>query len=373
MSTIPVDYDPACYENIIGLSRNECECLDENTGWDISISGLYVDEAEGMNLRVVEANKDCSNDNNLWLLMDTARNNGIRQFLADTQNQLLQKYQIARPLFHGSIGRLVYKNSLNLTQTYGGVRMSTANVVGAYMKITNINTLFSAAGAFDLNIYNNLNELVAGPIPLQTIAGKKANAVSIILPMWNKNTDCLEYYFTYTVNPANQPKDNDLHCNCGGVRYIFDIASPYYKSKSNKLAGWSKWAMFGSFQKNDLNFFDMSGTTSNYMNGLSFDCQFYCDLKRQYCFDDPNPNDETFISVAFALQHITAYKLLISIITSPNLNRYTMISTDALNASAAYHKSEYENYITWLVKNVPIENTDCLACRGNIKIGVVSL
>lgn len=372
MSTLPNDYDISCYEDIIGLSRIECECFDENVGWDYSISGLYVDEAEGMNLRVIDAQKDCENDNNLWLIMNTARQNAIRQFLSDSQMRLMQKYQLARPLFNGSVGRHVYKRSLALTQNYAGLRMATANVVGGYMKITNINTFFSAAGAIAMTVYNNLNEVVA-TVNLNTANGKQANTVNILLPMWNKNTDCLEYYFTYAVDPANQPKDNDLHCNCGGVKYSFNILNPYYKSTSNKLAGWSKWGMFGAFQTNTLDFFDMPTTTSNYMNGLSFDVQFYCELKRQYCFDDPNPNDETFISVAFALQHLTAHRLIIDILASPVLNRYTVMQGETLNNLAAYHKGKYDNLLEWLVKNVPMENTDCLMCRDNIKIGVASL
>lgn len=203
-------YDYSCFVDIIGLSENQCECFDTNVNWDESLSGVFLDKAEGLSLKMVDALKDCENENNLWLLMDSARTNAILQFIGDSNAKLLQKYEQARTVFSGNIGNHTYKNNRTLNTTYAGVRFKTANVAGGYIKITNIYTFFSAVGTVDVTIYNNLNENL-GTYTLNTANGKASNTVSILLPLWNENTTELEYIFLYTYSALNKPKDNEAH------------------------------------------------------------------------------------------------------------------------------------------------------------------
>lgn len=369
MSSPTVYYNIECFRDIIGLSRIDCECFDPNMGYDESYSGLYLDEAEGLSLRMIDAVKDCENDDNLWLLMDTARGNAIRRVIADTTNKLLEKYKQARPNFNGNIGRFDYKTSRALNKIYAGQRWLTANVVGGYAHITNISTFFSAVGTVDVLIYNNLNELIE-TVTLQTANGRQDNAVDILLPVWNENTTELQYIFIYTYNPANQPKNNDVGCSSCGVNYTFDCRNPYWKSTSNKLKGWSKWLMAGNIETDTLDFSDLSCTTSNFTNGLSFGVHFYCDMGKTFCFDEPDQFSETFMSLAFAIRHKAAELLAIQILTSPNVSRYTMVAGEALNAIVGHHRAEYDKLVDYLVKTVDIKNTDCLVCKDHIRMGV---
>ena len=371
MSNDLTAYPIECFRDIVGLSRITCDCYDENLNWDESYSGLFVDEAEGMSLKMINATKDCENDNNLWLLMDTARGNAIRQFIADTNNRLLSENILARSAFSGNIGRYDYKAVKSSSKTYNCQRWATANVVGGYVHISNITTFFSAVGTVDVTIYNNLNDIVVAATTLITANGKTSNAVDITLPMWNVNTTELEYIFVYTYDALNKPKDNSVGCTNCGLNYLFDTVRPYYISGSNKLAGWSKWLMAGNMETDTLDFSDMETTAGNYSNGLSFTVDFYCDLGRQFCFDEPDIYDPTFLTVAHAIQSLTAYKLAISIVASPNVSRYTMVNHETLvQAIMPLHLKIYNDAVDWLIKNADIKNTDCIKCRDKIKMGV---
>ena len=370
-SLTPLNYD--CFTNIIGLSEIDCDCFDSNLNWDESYSGLFLDKAEGISLRMVDAVKDCENEDNIWLIMNTARDNAIRQFVSDTNLRLLQKYQLARSNFYGMIGRQDFKRERVINHTYAGVRFATANVVGGWMKVKNITTIFSGIGTRQLFIYNNLNELLY-TIDIDTINGKKTNTVDITLPLWNIRTHTLEYYFVYAVDATNQCKNNDLNCSsCSGIVYAFDMDHPYYHSRSNKLAGWSKWSMVGEWSGDTLDFSDVCTFADNNMNGLSIEVDFYCDLSKQYCFDTPDINDPIFISVAFAIWHLSAHNTILRIIGSPNVNRYTMLGTEALQNYMNKHLTDYNNLIEWLIKNADTSNTDCIACRDHIKMGMGTL
>lgn len=367
MSNALIPFDISCFEDIVGLSRIDCSCFDTNVGWDSSYSGLYVDEAEGMSLKMVDALKDCENDNNLWLLMDAARANGIRRLIGDTNIKLIDIYEQKRPKFQGYIGEQTYKNARILNKTYSGVWFYTANAAGSYMHIKNITTIFNASGTRTITIYNNLNEVIT-TVPVATINGVYKNPVNITLPLWDSRTKYLQYFFIYTTNSAIQPKDNMVSCNCGGIVYNFNTSNPYFVGGSNKLAGWSKWAMVGNVETDTLDFMDLSGTTSNYMNGLAFDVEMYCDISKQFCFDTPDKTSHEFMSLAFAIQHITTYNLLVDIITSSNVSRYTMMNGEIIQNLMKLHLDGYLANVDFLVKTADLKNTDCLKCRDKLRM-----
>ena len=61
---------PACFENIIGLSRTDCECVEARpVDAGVTESGLYLDELDGLTIRMAEAKRDCG-EGGLWTMMD---------------------------------------------------------------------------------------------------------------------------------------------------------------------------------------------------------------------------------------------------------------------------------------------------------------
>ena len=81
-----------CYENIIGLSRTECTCYDDDkpADFDTSESGLYLDELEPLDQ--LEGLDNCEKGS-VWEAMEKARENAVRFFIQDTNSKLLQTYQ----------------------------------------------------------------------------------------------------------------------------------------------------------------------------------------------------------------------------------------------------------------------------------------
>ena len=128
--------------------------------------------------------------------------------------------------------------------------------------------------------------------------------------------------------------------------------------------------MAGNLEQDDLDFSDLPCCSGNHTNGLSFNVEFYCDLGKQFCFDTPDIYSPNFMTLAFAIWHKAAEMLIISILASPNVNRYTMVGGETLQALMGLHEKKYSESLDWLVANVDIKNTDCVKCREHIKIGV---
>jgi hypothetical protein len=368
MSEVNICPDLSCFDDIIGLSLIDCVCFPEND-YKTSKSCLYLDQAEGMQLRQIDALKDCGNDNDLWLLMDTARTKAIKRFVAETQAQMGTMYSLARTMFNGYLGRQQVKYMRTLSHTYAGVRFRAGQVVGGSVKITAINTIFEATGTITLDIYNSLNEHLYSML-LDTQAGTMHHnhlSTPITLPLWDGRCDYLDYIFIYTYSSANKPYDNKL--SCCGRSYNFNCEKPYYKQKSNKLEGWASWFMAGNIEVDSLDFSDLCCTTGDYMNGLQFELQTYCDTAKTFCFDTPNIQDVQFASVAHAILHAAAAYLCIDLMTSTKINYYTLINREQLEGVRQYHEAEYLKLVTYLVANVDLRNTDCFICKDRIGMG----
>ena len=64
---------PACFENIIGLSRTPCPCVEDlNADAVVSESGLFLDELDGLSINMLNAGVDCG-QGTLWEMLARAR------------------------------------------------------------------------------------------------------------------------------------------------------------------------------------------------------------------------------------------------------------------------------------------------------------
>lgn len=356
--------DLSCYDNIIGLSETTCECYPDNDYMD-SLSCLFLDQAEGMNLRMINSLTDCATEENIWLLMDRARTKAVKRFVAETNAMLAEHYTPQRTFFRGYVGRNYHKNLRTLSKTYAGMRMRAGQITGGYVKITAINTIFQATGTMTLDVYNSLNDHLYS-VTLNTTAGvvtRNVLSTPMVLPLWDGRAwdDGLDYVFVYTYNAANKPYDNLL--SCCGHSYDFNCESPYYRQKSNKLEGWANWFMAGNIETDSLDFSDLDTTTGDWTDGLQLEVQTYCESTRQFCFDEPNVHDDQFMSVAYAILHAAAQYLAIDLITSDKINRYTMLNIEQMEAVRQLHETKYTELKKWLVEHTDLRNTDCYYCK----------
>ena len=367
--------DISCYDNVVGLSQTDCNCYDANTGVE-SLSGLYLDEAQGLNLRAVNDMEDCTYGT-LWERMQKAMNKGITYFIADTNAKLIKNYSLRKQKFKGSIGTSKYNGNLSILKTYAGVELFCSNVVGGVLKVKGVNTIFSATGTITLYIYDN-NGTLHSTQTLNTIAGKVCTntfASVVELPMHNDNLDNIEYFFVYEYSAANIPKSNQLSCGCGGDHYYFNAEKPDFTSKSTSK--WKSWLMATGIQKDTLTFVDniTDMQFGNTTNGLILNIELGCNVSETICKDslDFGGQDPFALTIAFAIQHKAAEYLANDILTSGDINRYTMLDNENLMASSVFHSDAYKESVEYVVSEAHIDLTDCLTCKETItKRGILS-
>ncbi len=374
-----------CYENIIGLSRTTCNCPPTPpVGYDLSTSGLFMDELEGMFLDMVQAAKDC-NKGNLWEIMAWAREEAIGAFKSELRACITGNTLFQRPYFSGTVGDAPSKQDETQTgKTFAGQAWNLVNSRGAVLKIKRIGAAFNAttAGGMTLYIHDDLDASPLYTIPLDTTANQlKWNATSgIEIPLSIIEKPFKTLYFVYAVNPALVPKKASVTCGCGslGSVNLWSWSNPIWKMvpEPNIRYEWLHWATVAGINTtaaaldSTVNF-----STNQLMSGLLLDVEITCSIEDVICKDAYTDLDPAISTVmAHAIRYKADALVLSQILSTPNISRYTskdrQYNEDKRLEYIAEYQNRLSNYLCPTLSKSPFLNkyNDCLKCRDKFPV-----
>ena len=353
-----------CYEYIIGLSRTEGSCFDPKTGFEIdyntSYSGLYLDEILPLS-RMLSLEKATEN---VWYVANICRDLGIKRFVRDGQQKLMQYYRLRNQPYKGTIGRIKHKKDRAITQDYAGVQFYCKDYKGAYLTINNIGTIMSYTGNVDVTVYDNLGYAWGIYTLLCTEDELTLNPITPLdLPLHNEYVDNLIYYFVYDM-AGGQPRDNDLSCNCGSFRPVFNPNKPYYTKSFSGRYGWANYVMIGGFETNELDFEQEEYCASLMMNGLIFDIELRCHISGILCDDELDYEaSPTAISIAYAVLYASGIELIERMFSDPRLNTNKIVDREYLAVRQKEFEEKYIEHVEYIAKTIDPLKTDCIMCR----------
>lgn len=357
----------SCLDKVIKLSRTECPCYTESEDFPADINEgqaeVYLDELEGLNLDSINGGADCSKGN-VWEMMDRARDNASKALKADLLSCMESNYVAKRPNYSGFVGETQANSTLTFSQTRAGMLWLPHKVIGGKAKIKRIGVFMNAVAAVSVSIYDN-DQNYNTPLATYTINSAVNTPQYAVLspalevPLWKQNGDKIEYYFVYTIS-GFMPRNNKSQCiPCsGGVK---DVA-------------WNNWLQVYGIRGNGNDFKNFSRTSE--LNGLIIDAEFMCNAGRAICSDEyplDFENSGRAMQIAYAIRFKAGAILIDNILSSPEINRYTMLDREALYGKRNHYRSKYEQWIQYLCENTEAINNDCWACKPNalIRIGAM--
>jgi hypothetical protein len=342
----------SCLDDVVGISRKADLC----TGTDayVSKSGLFVDELQGMALRILN-----STGGNTTLLekMYAARENAINAFKVDVLREILKTKEPARSKFNGDIGGKTFTSKLS-DADYHGLRMYS-DIIGGSFTLRGVTVIIDDGNGIDLEVYTgDDDEDGASAIDhfhLTSLAGRpKFNAVTATQYSLKGNL-----YFLYQT--IGLPYNNKLTCNCGGFRWCFNIDNPCFKASRDK---WTEWAMIGGISGDTLSERDDWGTTRD-ARGLILHGDFGCDVLGMLCDDHSDwSSDPVDSAIAWALVYKAGSFLSAYIMDSEEVSRYTLLGVDGLTANMIYYEERYKVMIEFIAENIELNRNECLKCRS---------
>jgi hypothetical protein len=363
---------PDCFDHIIGLSRTECECFTVPAEANESLSGLFLDETEDLNLRMADAGVECTTGS-LWDMLSRSRDNGIKQFKADLLSGLTGYYKKRDQEFTGTIGDVGFRKNITPAGTYLGLSVYTRAIRGGQMKVKRIGAAFSQTGSFDIDIYNDLEDGSIETVTVNTTANKMTWTelpTPIYLPMTNDSGGSMRYDFALlSADMPGQPKDTRVlgGCGCNGKKNYYNVVQPRYTSISTASSRWMNFVMAAGFRGNDVStplMRDVLTHDQTYSNGLVLDVEFICDLNDLLCQAVSNfGTGNISLAMAKAVQYISAAFVCGSILSSGNINFYTMSDRERIMGKKNSYVKEYNYRLNEIIiPQFNIEGNDCLVC-----------
>lgn len=351
-----------CLEEIIGLSETTCECLtdelgsDELSNYNVSRSGIFLDQLEGFNINVADGASDCSKGG-IWDRMSKAVENAKNDFRRNFLGCVGELYQPRLKNFSWQLGQSTFQGTLTtLTGDYAGMRISPLQLKGGFIYIKRIGVLINQSVPVTLQVYSDVD----GGTLLFENSSSPVNATAntltwatlsepLELPMWNSDGHYIRYYVLMVMNGTFKPKSNKKDCGCAGARRPYD--------QWLELLGVS-----GDDTTNLLGF----RSNSNYLNGITLDVEVKCKTTEVICSSE-FPLDFEFdggaMNMAVAIQLRAAAKLYEDLLSSDAINRFTMLNRDYAASKINEWNEQYQAAIVSLCENVHIGANDCLMCK----------
>lgn len=363
----------ACYDNIIGLSRADCPCIEAAPadGYNTSTSGLYLTDLEPLDN--LTGYSECG-VSSIWNVLSNVRDEAVRVFKADTNALLAQYFAPRRERFIGQIGEATGRDVYSTDKTYSGVRLACNPMRGGTMKIKAIGTLFSGAGTLSISVYNSLNVRVVAPFNVTVANGWTLNtlATEIELPLYVDFDSRHEYFLVYTFDADNPAKLNSLSCGCGGFLPYYNRDNPMWYNTYGGNKAWANWLMVGGWSGDTLTDFDQcNAVTETRMNGLALQVELGCDVSQILCNGTLDfTNDLLAMSAAYAILWKAGDLMAAKLLMTTDLNRQNVINRDVLKDARKEWQAKYVDATRYISEQAAIGQNDCLTCREDRMIGV---
>lgn len=357
-----------CLDTAIGLSQTVCNCFEDTpTDYNTSESGYYIDELEGISLNMINAASDCENGS-LWDLLSKARTNAVMDFKGDLLTQLGALYKKRIENITYSIGSQKYTTAYNSGTTYAGVRLVPRGIKNGVIKLNNIKLIFNVTTTIQCHIFNNLSSTALYSFTVNTTANlaSQSSALNYELPMY-VDGEQIEYYLVYENPVSGYPLQNKIVCSSCLKWDIQCCDEPCFGNRIVKDQTWNNNLMIGGIKGDTWTELDEASGISNQNNGIILNLTMNCNYESLICQNTDYENGGLPMAIAKSIQLKSGALLCDYILSSGQINRYTMIDRERILQKKAEYIKDYQNRILWLSQNIEIDSNGCYLCDVKMK------
>lgn len=357
----------ACFENVIGLSRTDCECFGTPPdGFDESASGIYIDQAPGLNLEKIFAAAGCSSTG--WDILTAAREAGLLKMKSEVLQGVQVRTKTHRPAGKSVIGKETGKKAVNLTKTYHGVNVQFASVRGGTATISRIGAAFKFTGSVEVSVYDKFDDTPIATRTISAVQNKFAwtTIEPIEVDLGAYDADEQRLWFLFEPTDGQQALDQKIaSCGCTG-KPRWDVTRPNYRGAVvQDQQQWTAWAMASGTYGNDLSERE-NWSCVNESQGLALDVTFSCDANTLMCFGEPDyQGDQVQRSFAVGVQLFAALDAIAQATGSNRVVRDAIAGGDETELTRVSLMKDAEEVVGFVVEMLSRDPDD-----GNPRSGV---
>lgn len=356
-----------CLENVIGLSRTNCECFTDESQYNESESGFYIDELEGLNITTIDKSQDCATGE-IWDFLSKARTNAINDFKTDMMSAIAMNYKTSMKTFDGIIGKARWDGSRSPNYTLSGLKIMPIPARKGILTIKKLYLAMNTSGTYTGYLYSSDQNDNDDPLETFTITVTAQSWGSVELnyekPMVSEDGNRITYYLVIE-NQGNKVMNNTLAC-CG-----FKPNCSTYGRETQLDRIWYNYAMIGGVVANDLEGLADCTPNSNLLYGMRVDLNISCDAADVICDNLDFEGGGNAMVIAKAIQYKSGFHTLAMILSSTTINRYTMMDRESMFAKKASYQAEYQNRINYLGSRMNITLNGCWSCENKLGIKTI--
>lgn len=321
-----------CLKDFIGICESDCGCTSLPDEKNISTSGLYVTQDPSFNYcRFRRGDTDCD----LMKLLLQTREEAYRQLTTDISAILANRIQVKTDstYFIGQNEYGVYLPPASLPAK-PWITIKTHNREGAYIEIQKIALMLSPKnGPFeiDLRVLDDSTQELLNSFRI-TISGMSVTPKTVV--PFRLPCDGRVYRVEYDYDPdAFQVPESQYHCSCGDK---LKSATGFIHQNVSQAYGISLYTRVG------------------------------CDPDLKICAVLANPDYRMVLG--YMARKKTIELTLQNIYFRQEVNRFSLLSTEDLQAQIAAYQEEYNERLKWLSfqTNFDVDGF-CLTCSTSMR------
>lgn len=351
-----------CLKGAIGISKNECPCY--NAGdlpeYSESASGLFMDDyLFGIPLSYPAAVSECDH-NDLWLLMDESRRQGILRFISEfgraveTAGRYRQKFSA----YSNKVGGEKFTGAMPQDQFH--VMQLCSLIPAASLLLNSVTVRATGQESQETNVLILTEQMMnADDIanPIATLTGTySAAGVAICTSTGGAvrlNVSANEKLFVVVqsselITPRNTKFERTESSGCCGRRTTI-------------TAGWATYIDAASYPVTSLSDHESAAKDTVFTNGIQLDVQFACDA--YFLCEGMDFETDTFGRVVAELLVLYSNRQLFGyMLSSDKVNIYTAARSEELIEKDQMLVLEIDERLEWASANLPSTANDCYAC-----------
>lgn len=369
-----------CFEDVVGLSRTDCECYTDSMPLEASTSAsdLYLDELPGLNLKKLFAAADCEKD--AWDIMRLGVEHGTKRFKEEVLRNVRANTAWKRSPTRTQIGDdSVPSKAVALNKSYHGITLMMAHHIGGSAIVRRIGTRMKFTGTVDISVYEVDNDI---PIRVETGVTCTANKTvwttiaDLELTMETETSRAPWYWFVFTpgVGQTEAANTRIICSTCTGISWT--RSSPWFQSSGNpKGKDWMRWAMAAGTSGNDITDRE-NWSTDNATQGLMLDIEFKCNPLSAICDGAPDYEfDPLQAPTAHAIRYAAAVYVLDYVAAGSAVDRDALLGDVAVGKMRQDYEREYATraeYVATVLSDSPEPGSpksgvntysDCFTCK----------
>lgn len=367
-----------CFDKVFGLSRSTDDCYDTYpAGYSESASGLYLDEAPGLNLKRIFSAFETTAD--MWDAMAKAREEGVRRFTNETIKHLQANAAWKRKPLSGTVGSIDNgSGTVTTPNTYHGMDLLLPNHKGGKAVLKRVGMYVKFTGTVTVSLYQEGTNTPITSFNVSTVNNQLTwtDIVNVELDMEQDGSGYKRYWFLW--EPAGREALNSrIHCGCGGTP-TWNCENPWFMKSPEKRQDWYLWAMANGTYGNDLSDRANWGH-NNATQGMLLGFDFKCDARTTLCSGSPDYASDVFQSVfAYGAMFAGALHLVEQITSSTRVNRENIVAGDQMELNRVGYTKEMNERAAWLGAELALpENidtySDCFTCKDETGLNVSTM